>query len=53
MHPTSNLVSTITSDRVRHAGTARLVRAGKQPPGPRRARRLRALASRVAFTTPR
>ena len=51
MFPTGTIVTHITTDRLRKAEEARLVRRGtdERPPTRRRARRLRALAMRVTF----
>jgi hypothetical protein len=54
MFPNPSIVSAITEDRLREAEHARLARraAGdEQPPKPRRTRKLRALATRIAFTS--
>jgi hypothetical protein len=49
MYPTTTIVETVTADRLRDADTARRARATPRPPAPRPARRLRALATRVAL----
>lgn len=48
MYLTTNVVATITTDRLREAGAARRARADRQPPTLRRSRRVRALATRQA-----
>ena len=50
-YPTTTIVDAINSDRVRQAEAARRARDGapEQAAQPRRQRRLRALASRLAF----
>jgi hypothetical protein len=55
MFPTPAIVDTVTSDRLRKAETARLARrdTDERPRTRRRPRRLRALAMRVTFASPR
>jgi len=53
MFPTGTIVAHIIEDRRREAETARLLRREPQPQPPRTKRRIRALATRIAFTTQR
>ena len=49
MYPTSTVVATITTDRIRQAETARASRSNKtESAEPRRTRRLRGFATRIA-----
>jgi hypothetical protein len=55
--PTGTIVTIVANDRLRKAETARLARSvtatDEQPQWPRRGRRLRAFATRIAFATQR